>query len=82
MNLHLTSSAFRECALAALDELDACTDATDISRVDAWVEKLTKKIRIVQSDFAGDDLGARDADAEDISYGDVSVDLGEESEDL
>jgi hypothetical protein len=82
MNLHLTSSAFRECALAALEELDACTETTDIRRVDAWVDQLSKKIRVVQSDFAGEELGARDPDAEDISYGDMSVDLGDEAADL
>lgn len=78
-NLHLNAVAFRELAGAALAELDERTDPTEIRRVDAWVALLAKEVRATQNDFAGDALGERDPDAEDISYEDMTVDLGEES---
>lgn len=80
--MNLTGAAFRELALAALEELDERTDATEIRRVDVWVEKFAKEVRSAQSDFSGDALGERDQDAStelDISYGDLSVDLGDEA---
>jgi hypothetical protein len=77
--MNLTATAFREVVLSALDELDERTEPTEIRRVDAWTSKLNSEIRSVQGNFAGDELGERDPDAEDISYEDMTVDLGEES---
>ena len=75
--MNMTATAFRECVLAALDELDERTEATEIRRVDTWVERLAKEVHSVQGSF-GDGLGERDPDAEALSYGDITVDLGEE----
>lgn len=80
--MNLNVSAFRELALAALDELDERAEATEIRRVDVWVEKFVKEVRAVKADFGGDELGERDPSAEDISYGDLSVDLGDEAAEL
>jgi hypothetical protein len=76
--VNLTTDAFRECVLAALEELEANSDPTEIRRVDTWVAKLTRDINNVKEDFGVDELGERDTDAEDISYEDVLDGLPEE----
>ncbi len=75
--MNLTAVAFRECALAALEELDAHTEPTEIRRVSVWVDKLNRAIGTVQDDFSGDNLGEHDDDGNEDrrhAYADVYSD--------
>ncbi len=69
--MNLTTEGFVACARAALEELDANASATEIRRVETWIERLNKEIHLAKRSFS-DQLGERNsAEDPDVHYAEV-----------